>query len=408
MSTLNQSSAENSTKYTIVIGTFLSLVYLGLMLSSFGAFFKPLSDEFGWTRGDMSGAFSTAMISSGLMAIVAGWLVDRFSPRLIITICGVLIGCACLLLSQMSHLYQLFLFYGILAGCGMSSMVPNTSLIARTYEKRRGLMTGITISGTSVGAVVAAPFSTLLINTFNWRIAYVILGAVVLGITSISLIFLRDPVKAKNVDIKRNKPLDMKVTPQTVEPQKVFCSWQFWAFGIVLLSVGLAQSLVNVHIIPHAIDIGISSIMAAGILSVMNLASVAGNYSIGRINDGIGGKLSMIICIALIVTAMGLLLTADSIPAFYVVAILVGIGFGGAVTLRSTMVAELFGLLSHGLITGTIMFIYTLGCAIGPLVVGYIFDISNQYRPGFLIALGVCIVGLIMACLLKLRSSPRL
>ena len=107
---INQPKANISENGMVVVGTFLSLVYLGLMLSSFGAFFKPLSDEFGWTRGDTSGAFSTAMIMSGLMAIVAGRMADKFSPRLVIIICGVLMGCAFLLLSQMHDLYQLFIY----------------------------------------------------------------------------------------------------------------------------------------------------------------------------------------------------------------------------------------------------------------------------------------------------------
>jgi MFS family permease len=405
---INQPKANISEKGLVVIGTFLSLVYLGLMLSSFGAFFKPLSDEFGWTRGDTSGAFSTAMIMSGLMAIVAGRMADKFSPRWVIIICGALMGCACLLLSQIHNLYQLFLFFGILAGSGMSTMIPTTSLIARIYKKRRGLMTGITISGTSFGAVAAAPFSTWLINAFNWRIAYIILGLVVLGITSISLIFLRDPVKENSEDLTGNLSAEMNAAPKTNNtPLKAFSSGLFWAFGMILFCVGFAQSVINVHIIPHAIDSGIAPMMAAGILSAMNLASVVGNFTSGRINDIIGGRLSMLVCMVIIVSAMGVMLISGSMLVFYVVAVLTGLGFGGAVTLRSTMVAELFGLRSHGLITGTIMFIYTIGCATGPLIVGYIFDISNRYQPAFMVALSVCVVGLVMACLLKLSSSSK-
>ena len=195
MNILKQQNQNNPERDTVVAGTFLTLISLGLVISSFGVFFKPLSSEFGWTRGDTSGAFSTAMVISGVMALVSGRLADRFSPRLIITICGALLGCACLLLSRTTSLLQLFLYFGVIAGCGMSVMIPTTSLIVRIYKKRRGFMTGITQSGASIGSIAAAPFITLLISAFNWRTSYVILGVAVLIITAISLALLRDPLK---------------------------------------------------------------------------------------------------------------------------------------------------------------------------------------------------------------------
>jgi MFS family permease len=406
MSTINPVKAENPAKYTVVIGAFITLVSLGLVLASFGVFFKPLSNEFGWTRGDTSGAYSTAMIVSGLMAIVSGRLADRFSPRLVITILGVLLGFSFLLLSQTSNLFQLFLYYGIIAGCGMSVMIPTTSLITRIYQRGRGLMTGITLSGASIGSMIAAPFLASLINTFNWRISYIISGVIILIFITLSLVLLHDPPKENASSNPKNAKPDVN-TPRNLDGtfQGAFVSGRFWILGTVLFCVGFTQSMLVVHIIPHATDMGFLPLEAAAILSVMFVACIAGNFAAGKTNDILGGSLSMIIFLSAMAISLAVLMIGGPLWVLFVMAALVGIGFGGAVTLRSLLVAELFGLKSHGVITGAIMLIFTIGSAIGPMIAGYTFDITNQYQTVFILTGGICIIGLVMACILKLKFS---
>ena len=154
----------------IILGAafFIMVVCFGINFA-FGVFFKPLSNEFGWTRGDTSGAYSTTMLVSGVLSIILGKLVDKFSHRLIIILCGAAMGCACLLLSQMHTLWELYLYFGVLVGFGMATMIPTTSLVARIYKEHRGLFTGLTMVGASLGSIIAAPFITMLIENFNWR-----------------------------------------------------------------------------------------------------------------------------------------------------------------------------------------------------------------------------------------------
>lgn len=395
-----------SQRNIIVVGTFLALVSMGLVISSFGVFFKPLSSEFGWTRGDTSGAFSTAMLISGIMAIVLGRLADRISPRLIITGCGVLAGFAILLLSQTHAIWQLYFYFGTLVGCSMGIVIPITTLIAKIYKRRRGLMTGITLSGGSFGSIVAAPFITLLIHNFGWQQAYLFLGSLILVIVIISALLLRDPVKESPVPRNgASLPPPRASGNVWTTLRKTAGSTPFWLLGIILFSTGFAQSVMVVHIIPHATDIGLTPIVAASILTVFQGASVVGNFTSGKLNDIIGGRLAMVICLSVLVLALIILLVAGSAGVFYIVAILFGIGAGGSVILRSTIAAELFGLNSLGTITGAIMFISTIGGAVGPLVAGYIFDISNQYFLAFITTIVVCIIGLVMACLLKFGSA---
>jgi len=406
MGTINPSKEDVPQKYRVVVGAFLSLVALGLVAASFGVFFKPLSNEFGWTRGDTSGAYSTTMLVSGVLSIILGRLVDKFSHRLIILLCGAAMGCACLLLSRMNTLWELYLYFGVLVGFGMATMIPTTSLVTRTYKEHRGLLTGLTIMGASLGSIIAAPFITMLIENFNWRTAYLFLGMVILVVVAISAVFLRDPAKETPSTVSRNSSILKKILGQrsNILPKAVY-SRPFWILGIILFCVGFAQSVIMVHLIPYATDEGVSALISASIISVFQGACAVGNFSVGRFNDIIGGKPSMVICLISLTLSYVILLIANTVWFFYIAAILAGIGFGGAVTLRSTIVAELFGLHSHGEITGRIMFISTIGSAVGPVIAGYIFDISDQYLWALITTISVCIIGLMMAGFLRSRFA---
>jgi MFS family permease len=392
--------------YAMVIGTFLAMMAGGMVIVSFGVFFKPVSAQFGWTRAETSGAFSLSIIMSGLIGVVAGRLGDRFSPRLVIISGGVIQGLAYLLLSQMHALWQLYFYYGILVGAGIANIVPVTSLIARWYEKRRGLMTGIAIVGASIGAVIAPPMATQFVSRYGWSTSYIMVGGIVLVIIAISGIFLRDPDKVRRPaygDTAEIEKLNSEIRGFSLG--EVLGTGSFWILGVILFCVSFAQQALTVHIVPHATDLGISAVSAASILSVINVASIVGAFGTGNFSDRIGSRLSMVIALAIISTAALLLLEANELRTFYLFAILFGIGFGGTATLRSTMIAESFGLRSHGVITGALYFVSSIGGTISPLVAGYIFDVSGQYQSAFLVIVGLSVVGLVLALLLRLRTE---
>jgi MFS family permease len=120
--------------YIVVITTFIIMVVLWGAYSVYGIFFNPLISEFGWARAVTSGAFSLSMILSGVIGMVMGGLTDRFGPRIIMTLSCLLFGLGHLLMSQVSTLWQLYLYYGVIIGVGMGgSWVPLLSLVARWF-----------------------------------------------------------------------------------------------------------------------------------------------------------------------------------------------------------------------------------------------------------------------------------
>ena len=129
--------------------------------------------------------------------------------------------------------------------------------------------------------------------------------------------------------------------------------------------------------------------------------NAAGRIMIGYGSDRIGIKPSLLISFILMGTALLWVMVAKEVWMLYLFAIIFGFGQGGLATLTSTVTAELFGLRSLGTIVGMVMFSFTLGGAIGPLLAGNIFDISGSYNLAFLICTIISATGIILSSILK-------
>jgi MFS family permease len=170
---------------------------------------------------------------------------------------------------------------------------------------------------------------------------------------------------------------------------------------MVSFLAGYCMLTIMVHIVAHATDIGIDQIKSAGVLSTIGGVSIVGRLSIGITIDRIGNTKSMIICFIVLIASFLWLLVAGKIWMLYVFAMLYGIAHGGIFTVLSPIVAELFGIGSHGVLFGIVAFSLTIGGAIGPVVAGHIFDIAQSYQPVFLILIGVGISGLTLTLFLQ-------
>lgn len=112
--------------YVVVIAAFFIMTIMWGTLFSFGVFLKPVSVEFGWTRAMTSGAYSLYMVLHGFLHIVMGRINDRFGPRIVVSVCGFFLGIGFLLISNISAIWQLYLFYGVLISIGMGgAYVPH-------------------------------------------------------------------------------------------------------------------------------------------------------------------------------------------------------------------------------------------------------------------------------------------
>ncbi|MBW2207622.1 MAG: MFS transporter, partial [Deltaproteobacteria bacterium] len=181
--------------YFVAGAAFLSMVVIWASFYSFGIFLQPVLSEFHWSRANISGAFSFCSITMGLTGIVMGGLNDRFGPRLVMSLCGILLGIGYGFMSRLGSIWQLYLFYGVILGIGMGgSFIPLMTTVARWFDRRRSLMTGIVSSGIGVGALLGPPLVNGLISSFGWRTSYLFMGSVVFGTLLLTAQFMRrDP-----------------------------------------------------------------------------------------------------------------------------------------------------------------------------------------------------------------------
>lgn len=390
--------------YVIVASAFLIIAMTWGSLYTFGVFFKPLLAEFSWTRAMTSGALSLGFFLIGLLGIFAGRLNDRFGPRLVITTCGIFLGLGYLLISQVSAIWQLYLFYGVMIGVGLSGVfVPLASTIARWFVKRRGMMTGIALAGVGAGTLVMSSLANWLITSYGWRTSYIVMGIAVLVLVTLTAQLLkRDPGKIGQLPYGKNE-LDREKTSYTIDYslREVVRVRQFWMMVVIFFCFGLGIGVVLAHIVLHVIGLEISAAKAASVLATIGALSIVGRIILGIVGDRIGNKKALIICTVLMSAALFGALVAAELPMLYLFAVIFGLGYGGVPTLQSSTLAEQFGLTSHGVILGITELAVTAGETVGPVLAGYIFDVTGSYNLAFLIAAIASFISLVLVLQLK-------
>ena len=391
--------------YLVVLVAFFTMVVMWGTFYTFGVFFKPLSADFGWTRAMTSGAFSLYMILHGFGSIFAGRLNDRFGPRIVMTTCGFFLGLGYLLMSQISSIWQLYLFYGVIIAIGMSAgFVPMVSTTARWFVRRRGLMTGIVAAGIGAGTMIMPPVANWLISNYEWRISYTIISGMILVLVIIAAQFLRrDPSQMGLLPWGADevKEQESNLQAQGFSFREAIHARQFWMLGTMLFCLLFGVNTVMVHIVNYATDMGISAASATSILTIIGGLGVAGRIIMGSATDRIGSKKAFIIGFILMSVALFWLMATKGLWMFYLFAAIFGFGYGGLIALQSIIVAELFGLSSVGEVLGGVLCVGAIGGAIGPVLAGHIFDITHSYQLAFLICVILCVVGTILTSLLR-------
>ena len=397
--------------YIIVLAIFVIAAVVEGIMFSFGVFFKPLLTEFGWTRAMTAGAFSLFTVLHIPIVIAAGALTDRFGPRLMLTACGFFLGLGYLLMSQTSAIWQLYLFYGVVASIGMGLYwVPVISILPRWFVKRRALMIGVAVSGIGVGQLIYPPVANWLISAYDWRMSFLLMGGTTMGIIMISAQFLRrDPGQIGlspygESEAKQEYPV---VETSGLSLREAIRTKQFWVFGMIYLSWTFCLSTVLVHSVIHAIGLGISPASAANILAIIGVTGIIGRLVFGRLADIIDIKPVLLISFLLMSIDFLWLVIAGEIWMVYLFAAIFGISYGAFEILQSPIIARLFGLSSLGTILGVVHTFASIGLGLGSVVTGYIFDVSGSYQVAFLICAAMAFICVISAALLPLTRGKK-
>jgi MFS family permease len=381
------------------------MVAAGGSRGAFGIFFTPMADDLGWSSAEMSGTFSISMIIEGIMSIVSGRLSDKYGAKVVLLSSGLISGVGFSLVSLVNNLWQMYLIYGIAIGVGLGGIViPVVTSLAKWFTANRTLMTGIAMAANGFGQLIMPLISYRLIANYDWRISYIIFGMIVFALIFVPALFLKKK-QTRDVTLEQDTPPSFKKAIKRevddLSLKEAMRTRLFWMIIFMLGVYGYCFLSLLVHIAPHAIEIGLSAATASTILSLMGGALLVGRLGFGALADRIGNKKSILIGFISILISLIWLIQATETWELYLFAIIFSLGLGSISSSQSPMVADFFGLKFHGTIFGAIGGGTVALGALGPLITGYLFDITGHYQVAFIVCAVLISLGLITNLLLK-------
>jgi OFA family oxalate/formate antiporter-like MFS transporter len=228
------------------------------------------------------------------------------------------------------------------------------------------------------------------------------LGILVLVVITVAAQFLkRAPSTLGTAPFGRNIKQLEKEPAQGLSFKEALRSYQFWFMFFIFICYGFASLSISVHIVPHAIETGISATLAATILAALGGSGIIGRLGLGLLGDRLGNRLVMIMGFLGFLASLFFMMFSEAAVILFLFAFIFGVAQGGVSTSQSPLTARLFGLKSHGMIFGFGGLGYTIGAALGPFLTGHIFDITGSYYLAFVSCIIATAIGLILILLMK-------
>lgn len=367
---------------------------------TFSAFFKPLEQEFGASRGEVSLVFSLAGFLYFVLGIVSGPLADRFGARLMASLGMLLVGAGLILAGLARSITEVYVAYGLGVGIGVGcAYVPAVGAVQRWFVRRRGFASGLAVSGVGLGTLVMPPLAAWLIDLVGWRQAYILLGLLValLGI-AMSWLLVNDPrQRGTGPD---GDPLDAAAGRSAAPGSTVgeaMRTRQFIGLYGASLTCAFGVFVPFVHLVPYAIDLGIDPTSAVLLLGMIGVGSTAGRFFLGGLADRLGRHASLVAMHAGITVALMIWAMAGSFWTLALFAFLFGMFYGGWVAIIPSVATDFFGSRHIGSILGVLYSSVAFGTLIGPSAAGFAFDIQHSYRLPILVSIAVSFIAVVLA-----------
>ena len=390
--------------------SFLNLfAIVGIMYYSFPVFYKPLIDEFQWTRAQVTAGFAVSIIFIGpLFGISAGFLIDRFGPKRILLVGLFSAGAAFLGYGFMTALWMFYLLYFLqTAGYVTAGPIPNQVLISRWFDRWRGRAMGLAYIGAGVGGAVAPVLAQFLVSRVGWRGAmHVICAGILLVLVPMSLLVIK------------NRPADLGLRPDGKEAgeegqtpaaaegrllglREVLGSRELWLIALgSFLSVGAIGGVIQ-HFVLFLRDRQFAAEKAAGVMSFLLISSILGRLVMGWLADRIPKKYVMLIAFAAVAAAIPILYAPGLTRLVYVFALVFGFGMGADYMLIPLVTADCFGVRSLGKIMGIVITTDSLGQALAPVLVGRLYDVQGNYNLAFALVAAAAAIGAIAVLFIR-------
>lgn len=363
---------------TACCGVFVS--FASIVVYTFGIFLKPVIASFGWSRTEMSLAFTLAALTVALCSPGLGSLLDRWPARKVILPCTLIYAVSfaslALLTSHLYHLYAVFVILGVV-GNG-TTQLGYARVVSAWFDRNRGQALAAVMAGSGLGSMVFPPMAQALISAYGWRVAYATLGAVILAVSlPLAGLFLHEPADMKD---------DFEVAKASSAGSSVR-SGRFLGIAAALLLFSFATNGLNTHWAALLTDRGLTAAKAALVLSFAGGAALLGKLGTGPLLDRFRAGHVASVLLGLSAAGFILVLRSHGFALAVASALLVGVGMGAESDAVPYLLTRYFGLERFGVLYGYTWLVYAIAGATGPAVMGAAYDRAGSYYPVLLVSL---------------------
>ncbi|MFC3706287.1 MFS transporter [Devosia honganensis] len=386
----------------VAAGAVITCLAMGAMFA-LPVYLQPMADETGWTRAGISGAMTVGFIVMGVAGFIWGTLTDRIGARPVILAAAFMLGLGLFVASRATDLMVFQFAYGGLVGAsGGAFFAPLIATTLGWFDRHRSLAVSLVSLGGGIAPMTITPLATVLIGAYGWRDAMMMtaIAAVLLIVPAAFLIrrapeaLAASPTPSSDVAPAEPRPAGMAA---------VFRTPQFFVLAGVFFLCCAAHSGPIFHTVSYAMLCGASALAAASIYSVEGFAGLFGRLIFGVLADRIGVK--RVIVVGLLMQAVGIYLYiyVSALPHFYMLAVVLGLVYGGVMPLYSVLARDYFGPRVMGTVLGGITMTSSIGMAFGPLGGGWLYDTFGDYHWLYIASAGVGLA----AAALALAFPPR-
>ena len=370
------------TRLWILLGAAFVTFSIGAgFMHAYTVFLVTFVEVFGWSRAQVSVAYSVGQAVSGFSSPLVGWLVDRLGPRRLILMGGVMLAAGLLLNSRATELWHMVVLYGVVMTLGANclGLVVFVPLLSRYFVRNRGMAVSVVQSANGFARAFSAPLTTMMITGLGWRGAYLWQG-IFMGVVLLPLAAFFRGTGEPTAATRKAAAADGWTLGEAVRTP------HFWLLGAVYMFTGLGSFLVALHQIAFAVGIGFDPLYAAWVLGMGAFLSLPGVIITGTVSDYIGRELSAVLTYGTSILGVicGLFITSpDQHALLWAHACLFGLTWGARGPAITAKTADLFPGPNLGTILGVITIGTGLGSAGGSWLAGFVFDLTGSYRIAF-------------------------
>ena len=369
-----------------------------LWMQSYGAYVVLLQEEFGWSKTLIAAAFALTRIESGILGPIQGWLVDRYGPKLILSIGTCMFGLGFMWFSRVDSLLEFYLAFGFIAvGSSLGGFATVMVAIVNWFNRHRSKAVAWSQLGYSVGGM-AVPLVVLALEAWGWRATAFLSGVVVLilGLPMAQVVRHRPGPFGELPDgeVISESEGPKQVVARDLSARQAMATSAFWLISFGHASALLTVSAMMVHLVAHLSEgLGYSLAAAAVMVTVVTGSQMVGQLLGGYLGDRFDKRYLSVACMAAHAGALVGMAYASETWQVVFYAVTHGLAWGIRGPLMVALRADYFGAAAFGTIMGFSSLIVMLGMSLGPIIAGLMADASGNYESGFTVLAAAAFLG---------------